>query len=160
MKVLFLNPPNMDSQYINRDLMGGLGVNINSRTHLTGKIMSYLKAKSIRLPVLSLVYAASVLSRTHEVAALDAANLDLSCEETLRRIAREKPDWVISTTSISALMREAAFLADLKKNLNVTVGLMGDAATFLHAQVLEKYPIDFILKGDEPEFVIDKIAGP
>jgi radical SAM superfamily enzyme YgiQ (UPF0313 family) len=54
-------------------------------------------------------------------------------------------------------MKEAEFLAGIKQRLNVTAGLIGDAATFLHAQVFDKFPIDFIIKGDEPEAVVDKI---
>src|SRR5581483_11338254 len=157
MKVLLLNPPNIDSQYINRDLMGGLGVNITYRHKLAEKLLSYLKAHSIRLPVMSMVYSASVLARHHDVAVIDAANLELSIDETLKRVADEKPDWVLSTTSISALMEEAKLLGRIKEKVGATIGLMGDAATILSNEVMKKYPVDFIIKGDEPEFVIEKI---
>ncbi len=158
MKVLFLNPPNIDSQYINRDLMGGLGVNVHAREKFSEKIMAFLKARSIRLPVMSMVYSLSEMAKYHDVVAVDAANLDLSREETLAAVRRAKPDWVISTTSIAALMQEAELLGDIKREFGVTVGLMGDSATNLFKRVLDSQPIDFIIRGDEPEHVIAEIA--
>lgn len=158
MKVLFLNPPNINSQYINRDLMGGLGVNVTSREKFSEKIMSFLKARSIRLPVMSMVYSVSVMAKHYDVAVVDAANLDLTVEQTLAAVERERPDWVISTTSIAALMQEAELLGQIKRRLNVTVGLMGDSATNLFRRVFDEHPVDFVIRGDEPEHVIEMIA--
>lgn len=158
MKILLLNPPNIDSQYINRDLMGGLGVNIALRRRFSEKIMSYLKAKSIRLPVMSVVYCASVLAQSHDVTVLDAANLDLSSEETLRRIGQAKPDWVVSITSIAALFGEVELLAQVKKRFNPVIGLMGDAVTSFSDKIMKEFPVDFIILGNEPEGVMKTVA--
>lgn len=158
MKFVFLNPPNFNSPYINRDLMGGLGVTNVSKGGLSEGLMAYLKARTIRLPVMSLAYAATVASRYHDVAVVDAANLSLSAEETTRRIDELKPDWLISTTSISALMAEAELLAALKQRLGCTVGLLGDAVTQMSTRVLELHDIDFLIRGDEPEVVIEQIV--
>ena len=157
MKFVFLNPPSFNSRYINRDLMGGLGVTMVSKGGLSERVMSFLKARSIRLPVMSLVYAATLASRDHDVSVVDAANLCLSPEDTARRIESLNPDWLISTTSISALMAEADMLARLKKRLGCTVGLLGDAATQMANEVFERYDIDFVVRGDEPESVIEQI---
>lgn len=159
MKILLLNPPNINSRYINRDLMGGLGVNIPYREKFSEKFLSYLKAKSIRLPVMSLAYCASVLSKYHEVVVLDAANEELSLNQTSFQINKHSPDWIISMTSISALFEELKFLSDLKKDSNLTVGLIGDAATSMAKKILTNYSIDFIVRGDEPEFVFQLLGG-
>ena len=130
LKVLLLNPPNFNSRYINRDLMGGLGVSILKRHQLTERLMSSLKAKSIRLPVISLVYTATLLAKEHDVSIVDAANLNLNTQETLQKIEKLNPQWIISTTSIASLFEEVKFLSQLKKRLNVMTVLLGDAATF------------------------------
>jgi radical SAM superfamily enzyme YgiQ (UPF0313 family) len=158
MKILLLNPPNFDSLYVNRDLMGGLGVNNAAKERLPERIMSYFKARSIRLPVMSLVYCATVLAKDFDVSVIDAANLELSVEETIRQVEEQLPDMVISTTSISTLMQEAQLLATLKERLNVTTALTGDAASDLAKQVMDEYPVDFIVKGDEPEFILSRLA--
>ena len=80
MKIVLLNPPSINSQYINRDLMGGLGVNAIVKEKFSEKVMSFLKAQSIRLPVMSLVYSATILNRCYEISVIDAANLSLSVE--------------------------------------------------------------------------------
>ena len=157
MKLVFLNPPSINSRYINRDLMGGLGVTNVSNDGVSQRLMSFLKARSIRLPVMSLAYSATIASRDHDVSVVDAANLSLSMEEAIRRIESLKPDWVISTTSISAVMAEAEMVAGLKKRLGCTVGLLGDAATQMAKRVFERSDIDFVVRGDEPELVIKSI---
>jgi radical SAM superfamily enzyme YgiQ (UPF0313 family) len=158
MKILLLNPPSFDSLYINRDLMGGLGVNNAVKEGLSERVMSFFKARSIRLPVMSLVYAATVLKKDFDVTVIDAANLELSEAETIKQIEQQRPDMVISTTSISTLMKEAQLLETLKKQLNVTTALAGDAATDLAAEIMDQHPVDFIIKGDEPEFILKHLA--
>lgn len=157
MKIVLVNPPSIGSQYINRDLMGGMGVNLGRREKVAEKLMGFLKAKSIRLPVLSLVYSLSVLAEYCEVAAVDAANLDLSVEQTIAEVVRHRPDWVLSTTSISALPEEIKMLAAIKSSIPVLVGLLGDAATHLSKMVMEQPQIDFIVRGDEPEATLQEI---
>ena len=138
--------------------MGGLGVSVLARQKPTERLLSYLKAKSIRLPVMSLVYSASLLAKEHDVSVVDAANLDLDPEETLQKIEEIKPDWILSTTSIASLFQEANFLSHLKKHINVTTVLMGDAATFFSSKILEDFSIDFIVKGDEPEIIVEQLC--
>ena len=158
MKLVLLNPPNFDSLYINRDLMGGLGVNNPVKEKPAERLLSFFKARSIRLPVMSLAYSAAVLCRDFDVAVVDAANLELTEEDTFRRIEALRPDMLISTTSITTLMQEAAFVCRLKRQCGAVVGLTGDAATHLARRVMDEHPIDFIIKGDEPEGTLSQLA--
>ena len=158
MKIVLVNPPNFGSPYVNRDLMGGLGVNNILKEKPVERLMSFLKARSIRLPVMSLAYSASVLAKDFDVEVVDAANLDLSVHETLRRVEELRPHMVISTTSISTLTQEVELVCILKERLGVKVGLTGDAATYISRHVLEHSAIDFIIKGDEPEFALGHLA--
>src|SRR5262245_11729097 len=118
MKIVLLNPPNFKSLYINRDLMGGLGVNNPRKEKPLERLLSFFKARSIRLPVMSLAYSAAVLSKDFDVAVVDAANLELTEEDTFRRIEALRPDMLISTTSIATLMQEAAFVGRVKRQCN------------------------------------------
>jgi radical SAM superfamily enzyme YgiQ (UPF0313 family) len=158
MKLVLLNPPNFESFYINRDLMGGLGVNNLVKEKPVERLLSFLKARSIRLPMMSLAYSAAVLSKKFDVAVVDAANLDLTEEDTFRRIEALSPDMLISTTSISMLMKEAAFVSRVKRESGAIVGLTGDAATHLATRVMDEHPIDFVIKGDEPEGTLSQLA--
>ena len=159
MKIIALNPPNIASHYINRDLMGGMGVSMTAQKMLSERVMTYLKARSIRLPVMSLAYCATILQESFEVTVIDAANLDLSPEATRRQIEVERPDWVLSTTSISSLKAEAEFLAEIRREQGVAVGLMGDAATQFADELLREDACDFIIRGNEPELVVREIAA-
>jgi radical SAM superfamily enzyme YgiQ (UPF0313 family) len=158
MKIVLLNPPNFDSLYVNRDLMGSLGVNNRLKEKPIERLMSFLKARSIRLPVMSLVYSATVLAKDFDVEVIDAANLELSEAETLRRIEELKPDMIISSTSISTLMHEVQFVFELKKRLGIKVGLIGDAAVQLSRHVFDRFAVDFIIKGSDPEFALLHLA--
>ena len=65
-RILILNPPTKDREYINRDQMGGMGQKISfGRNFLAGFIRKF-KSSFIHQPVLQLVYAATILSREHE----------------------------------------------------------------------------------------------
>ena len=60
-KVIVLNPPSPDTSYINRDQMGGMGQKINFGKDIKAKLLSRLKSNFIHLPVVQLVYAATML---------------------------------------------------------------------------------------------------
>jgi len=60
-KVVILNPPSPDASYINRDLMGGMGVHVKFGKNFFAKLLSKLKANYVRIPVMQLVYAATIL---------------------------------------------------------------------------------------------------
>jgi anaerobic magnesium-protoporphyrin IX monomethyl ester cyclase len=159
MKILLLNPPNGRSYYLNRDLMGGLGVGVRMEGGLPGRIMSLVKARSIRLPVLSLSYCATILARDHDVRVVDAANLDLSVPRTRKAILDFAPDWVLSWTSTSGLWEELAFLTSLKEGRSPVVGLLGNAAASRPREVFDGHPIDFIVKGEEPEGIMSALSA-
>jgi radical SAM superfamily enzyme YgiQ (UPF0313 family) len=138
--------------------MGGLGVNNIFKENPVERLMSFFKARFIRLPVMSLAYSASVLAKDFDVEVIDAANLGLGVDETLRCVEELRPQLVISTTSISTLMQEVELVCVLKERLGVKVGLAGDAATHMSRFVMGHSTIDFIIKGNEPEFTLEHFA--
>ena len=65
-RILVLNPPTRDGDYINRDQMGGMGQKISfGKTFLT-KVLRDLKSSFIHQPVLQLAYAATILNKENE----------------------------------------------------------------------------------------------
>ena len=74
-KVIVLNPPSPDTSYINRDQMGGMGQKINFGKDIKAKLLSRLKSNFIHLPVVQLVYAATMLAENgFEVKVIDSFN--------------------------------------------------------------------------------------
>ena len=78
--VAVVNPPSMDG-YVNRDLMSGLGVKNYSKRNFMDGFISHVKSFSRRLPVMSLIYSATVLSEKHNVKVIDAGNMGMTEEQ-------------------------------------------------------------------------------
>jgi len=134
--------------------MGGLGVSLGHRSGLASKAMNFLKARSIRLPVMSLAYSAGVLKSHHEIQIIDAANMDMDAVGVLESLLDFKPEIILSATSIAALIEEVQFLSSAKEILKCKLILLGDAASLRAESVLANYDIDYIIQGDEPEAVL------
>lgn len=160
MKVLLLNPPNFMASYTNRDLMGGLGVNnvANPEDGIVRRFVARVKAGAIRIPVLSLVYSASILAENHEVLVIDAANESLDVEKTVSKAVQFKPDWIISTSSISTVELELKLLGLIKQETNARIAVIGDAASLCPDKWVVENGIDYVLVGDEPELAIQSFS--
>ena len=117
-KVLVLNPPSPDKFYINRDLMGGMGVKNNFKTSFLNEFITKLKNKFVRIPVVQLVYAATVLKKEgFELLVIDAANESKSLADITPEIEKFQPDFVVMACSASCFIYERDAVAKKIKEL-------------------------------------------
>lgn len=157
-KVLLINPPNPERKYINRDLMGGMGVQISFGESSKSKFVAYLKSQSIKLPVLSLAYAAAVLDGFCEVKVIDAANTRLSRKKALELSESFNPEISFLASSTPGLLSEIDFGNQMKEKIGTKIGFIGETAAILSAEIFKKSNIDFIVKG-EPESVVTELIN-
>ena len=106
MRVLVLNPPASDNNYLNRDQMGGMGQRINFGKDLFAKLLSDFKSKFIRIPVTQLVYAATIASQEHEVKVIDSMNEGKNLAVTFKEISLFNPDFLVMPVSSSGILFE------------------------------------------------------
>lgn len=103
-------------------------------------------------PPLGLLYIASSLlvKRRDDVKIIDAFCENLSKEELIERVVREKPDVFGINSSTHTFLSAVATLNDLRKALPDTKLVMGGfQATFAADRILKNYPfVDFIIKGE------------
>ena len=158
-KVIVLNPPSPDASYINRDQMGGMGQRINFGNDIKSKLLSKLKSNFIHLPVVQLVYAATILAENgFEVKVIDALNEDMDINQCLKSAKGFNPDLLVMSVSSSCLLFERDVVAKKFKEMypQVKVITVGDAMT--HATDQFKEPFDVAIVG-EVERVIVGICG-
>lgn len=157
-KILILNPPSPDNSYINRDQMGGMGQKIDFGTSLTSRLLSRLKSNMIHLPVVQLVYAATILSRNFDVKVIDALNEDKSLKGVMPEIQKFKPDFVITSVSSSCLLYERDVVARKIKDSvpGCVIITVGDTLSNMPDQL--KQPFDIAVE-DELEPVIARICS-
>lgn len=158
-KVIVLNPPSPDASYINRDQMGGMGQRINFGNDIKSRLLSKLKSNFIHLPVVQLVYAATILAENgFEVKVIDALNEDMDINQCLKSAKGFNPDLLVMSVSSSCLLFERDVVAKKFKEMypQVKVITVGDAMT--HATDQFKEPFDVAIVG-EVERVIVGICG-
>lgn len=156
-RVLLLNPPN-ELGYLNRDFMSGLGVAIQTERNFMDGLISKLKAGRRKMPVLSLAYLSSILSKDTRIEVIDAANTEACAEDVINESVDIKPDFVFATSSIPSLYFEVKFLEKIKQSTDAIVGFIGEAASIFSEIILKKNNIDFIIK-NEPEHIAKKIIN-
>ena len=155
-KVLVLNPPSPDESYINRDQMGGMGQKNNFGTNIKARLLSKLKSNFIRLPVVQLVYAATMLAEEgFEVKVIDALNENMNAEMTMNAARGFNPDFLIVSTSSSCLLFERDVIAKMFKEMypDITIVTVGDTLT--HASDQFKQPFDIAVLGEVERVLID-----
>ena len=158
-KVLVLNPPSPDSSYINRDQMGGMGQKINFGRNVKAKILSKLKSNFIHLPVVQLVYAATLLAENgFEVKVIDALNEDMDLTKTLKAAEGFEPNYLVMSVSSSCILFERDAVAKKFKEAypNLKIVTVGDTMTNATDQFKEPFDISII---GEVERVIVNICG-
>src|SRR3989338_7182839 len=99
-KVLILNSPSPDASYINRDLMGGMGVHNAAGRSLRAKVIFKIKSITIHIPMMQLVNAASLLhAKGFGIKVVDAINTGVGLEKVLRLAKEFSPDFVLMGVS-------------------------------------------------------------
>ena len=86
MRIVLLNPPVPAGKFTNRDLMGGMGIDDGFGVGLGPRFVSLLKNEGTRLPVISLAFAAALLT-DHDVTVLDQSRLDPRAPAALAAVA-------------------------------------------------------------------------
>ncbi|MEK6867749.1 MAG: radical SAM protein [Nanoarchaeota archaeon] len=146
-KVVILNPPSSDASYINRDLMGGMGVHVKFGKNFFAKMLSKLKANYVRIPVMQLVYAASILEKEGcSVLVIDAPNEDKKLDYVLKRIQEFGPEYVVMAVSSSCIIFERdAVAAGIKEMLPQTkIFVVGDMITEMPELLLPHFDVGII----------------
>ena len=117
-KVLILNPPSPDANHINRDLMGGMGVKNSLGSNILSTLITKMKNAYVHIPVLQLVYAATLLKRAGiELLVIDAATEDLKLSDIMPKITTFRPEYVIMACSASCFIFERDVVAkQIKEN--------------------------------------------
>ncbi len=111
-KILILNPPSPDANHINRDLMGGMGVKNSLSSNILSTIVTKMKNTYVHIPVLQLVYAATILKKGgFELLVIDAATEDLKLADIMPKITAFKPNYVVMACSASCFIFERDIVA-------------------------------------------------
>ncbi len=155
-KVIVLNPPSPDSAYINRDQMGGMGQKINFGKDLKAKLLSRLKSNFIHLPVVQLVYAATMLIENgFDVKIIDALNEDMDINRTFKSADSFNPDFLVMSVSSSCLLFERDVVAKRfkEKYPQLKVVTIGDTMTYATDQFKE--PFDVAIIGEVERVIVD-----
>lgn len=155
--ILILNPPSPDHSYINRDLMGGMGVKVNiSSESIKYRFLGKLKSSLIRIPVMQLVMAATLLKHSgFSVEVIDAVNLDLSLGEIMPKIRKMSPSFVVMAVSSSCILFERDVVArKIKEQLkDAKIIVVGETVSEnLH---LLKQPFDIAVTGEVEKCIVD-----
>ncbi|MBI3036820.1 radical SAM protein [Candidatus Woesearchaeota archaeon] len=154
-KVLILNPPSPDASYINRDLMGGMGVhNAPPGRDIRAKIIFRIKSIVIHIPMTHLVNAATVLKqRGHELKIIDAINTGEGIEHVLKEAKAFGPQFVLMGVSSGCFKFERDDVARrLKEEIpGVKVIAAGDMITEMPQELLPYF--DFAVMGEVEQSV-------
>lgn len=159
-KVTILNPTTPDASYINRDLMGGMGVYVKFGKNFIAKTLSKVKASYIRIPVVQLVYAASILEKNNfQLQVIDAPNEGIVTQEVMKRISAFHPAVVIMAVSSSCILFERDIIAaEIKKQLPQTkIFVVGDMITEMPELLLPHFDVGII--GELENCIVDLCQG-
>lgn len=158
MRFLLLNPPVPNRALTNRDLMGGMGIDDAFGVSVAGRFLAFAKGEGIRLPVLSLGYAAAVLRTAgHEVIHRDLSRRDPAESGVLEGLVACQPDWVITSTSFAFLRAELDFAAELRRQTGCQRLLLGQTAGEYAQEILTRGLAEAIALGD-PEVAVGLLA--
>jgi len=163
-KVLVLNPPTPVNGYINRDLMGGMGVAMRFGGDFFSRLISRVKSNYIHIPVMQLVYGATLLHGAgFDVLVIDASNENKNVDDVLKKASNFNPDFVVMAVSSSGIIFEREVMAaSLKKSFpSVKIIAVGDMLTEMPELIQPWFDIDVtgelennivsLCKGENPE---------
>ena len=155
-KVLILNPPGPTNHYINRDLMGGMGQKTNFGRDIRSKIISGLKSNFIHIPVVQLVYAATILAENNfEIKVIDAPNEELNLNQVLEKSREFNPDFIIMEVSSSCLIFERDVVAKKLKEILPLMKIITTGDTITHDTEQFKQPFDISIFGEVERVILD-----
>ena len=143
-RVLVLNPPSPDASYINRDLMGGMGVHNSKGSGIRSKIIFKIKSITVHIPFMQLVNAATLLKQKgYDVKVIDAVNTGKNLEYVLNEAKTFNPEYVLMGVSSSCFKFERDEVArQLKQaNPNLKVIAIGDMITEMPNELLPYFDI-------------------
>ena len=159
-KILVLNPPSPDSMYINRDQMGGMGQKMDFGRDFSSRVLSKLKSNMIHLPVVQLVYTATILSEEgYTVKVIDALNENKNLDAILPDIENFKPDFVFVAVSSSCLLYERDKVCQKIKELfpSSVIITVGDTLPNMPQELIP--PFDVAIHGEIEEVVLSLCSG-
>jgi len=151
-----LNPPTEKNTYINRDQMGGMGQNISFGRNWLVVFLRKLKSSFIHQPVMQLVYAATILSKKHEILVIDALNEGSNANEVIKRVTEFNPEFTIMSISSSEIAFEKKMGMEIKK-LGSKVITVGD--TIPNKIELFDNSFDISVEGEIEPIVEEIIQG-
>ncbi len=144
MKVCLVNPPSPPEFRVSRGLMGGFGMAVNP---------------DLLYPPIELAHVASVLEAAgHGVVIHDADAAGLDAEGARRAIVALAPDLVVLDSSSTSLERDLELAGALRRELGVTVGMLGSQVTYTPDEIFQKGQLDFVVRG-EPEYTVRELAA-
>ncbi len=159
-RILVLNPPSPGRAYLNRDLMGGMGVHNPRGKSLRAKLLFKLKGTTIHMPVMQLVYGATLLKREgFDVRVIDAVNEGLHLTDVLKKADDFAPDVILMATSSAGFRFERDEVARGLKSLcpEVKIIVVGDMVTALPEQLLPWF--DVAVMGEVEQAVVSLCHG-
>lgn len=158
--VLILNPPSPDDSYINRDLMGGMGVHVTFGKNIFAKLLAKLKASYVHIPVVQLVYAATLLEKNDfEVSVIDAANEQIKLDDVLEKVKAVSPAYILMAVSSSCIMFERDVVAAKIKTIcpQTKIVVVGDMITEMPELLLPHFDIGII--GELEKSIVPLCSG-
>ncbi len=160
-KVLIINPPSPDASYINRDLMGGMGVhNAPPGRGIRAKIIFKIKSITIHIPMMHLVNAATALKqRGHELKIIDAINTGKDLNYVLKEAKAFGPQFIVTGVSSGCFKFERDEVAKkLKEEIpGVKIIAAGDMITEMPQELLPYF--DYAVMGEVEQSVPAIVEG-
>lgn len=142
MKIALLNVVNKKrKEAMNKDLAGGMGTASSFGRSFLARILTFIKGKTIRLPIISFAFLQAILKeKGHEVEYFESDNL------------KESFDLVMIYGSIVDFRNELDIARDIKaKNPRTKVGFFGTFPTVSPETFKEA---DFVIKGEAESFFL------
>lgn len=161
--VLLLNPPNpVSGGYLNRDLMGGMGTKVSFGEDIVTRTMSAVKSRFVRLPVMQLAYAASLLERRHKdvfLEVVDAGNSDMPVDSVISKVKMLEPDYVLMAVSSAGVMFEKNVVARRIKEASPksVIATVGDTVSGM-PEIVGK-PFDIGISGEAEVTFLEIVEG-
>jgi radical SAM superfamily enzyme YgiQ (UPF0313 family) len=145
-KVMILNLPSPPGMDVYRDYSGGYGT-----AHLV-KRKSYGHSLNIVFPVFMPYLATKIKKEGYNLEIVDAQALRLNEENTIRRISKKQPDFLVSMISLPSLYGDIHLLDTIKERVpeSCLIGI-GTVCKFLGGEeILANSKVDFLINGEYP----------
>lgn len=139
--------------------MRTLLLNLPYKNRIVRRYMCSYNSPNFLLPPIELLALGSIPKQwaNDEVALYDAIAKDASIEETNAYIATYQPDIIISITGFETIDHDLEKVRSIKEHFpGVKYMLFGHYATQFANEILEKVPVDVIIKG-EPDLIFTQI---